>query len=350
MEGPQGRSIGSEAATACRRPMSRPSGTRHPNGMARARGRRSAEGGAAFLKKFLCIFWETDSENFVCRISVSPPVPPQIGAHPPPPLRGPLPGFCGERRARRGTGRGAERGACGAARIAQASALPRYAAPSPDFAAPSPVRGRRTDARSALPDGPRAVRGARCADAGGERATPPPCPLPGFRGERRSRRGTGRSARGRGARAGNGRDARSAAQPHPRYAAPSRISRRARRGRRTDARSAEPGGPRATPPPCPLPGFCGERRARGGARAANGRAGRAPHGTPPPLRCPLPGARARRGLRTAARSAKPGGPHPAPATLPPPRRAGEHEVGFRYADRIWGSGLRQWGMRGNRAV
>jgi hypothetical protein len=37
--------------------MSRPSGTRHPNGMARARGRRSAER-AAFFKNFLCIFLE----------------------------------------------------------------------------------------------------------------------------------------------------------------------------------------------------------------------------------------------------------------------------------------------------
>jgi hypothetical protein len=36
----------------------RPGGTRHPNGMARARGRRSAEAGAVVLEKFSVYFLE----------------------------------------------------------------------------------------------------------------------------------------------------------------------------------------------------------------------------------------------------------------------------------------------------
>jgi hypothetical protein len=184
-----GRAAGPEASEVKRRRLAgvrcparrhAPSGRHGPRTRAAQRG-----GGRRVWKKFLCIFWKTDSEKFVCRISVSPRGPPKIGAHPPwrkarrarlarnptpatlppPPLRGPLPGA----RARRGAC-GAER----AARSAQASAHPRYAAPSL-------VRGRRTDARSALPDGPRAVRGACGAAHPG--VSPPPlrCPLPGAR-------------------------------------------------------------------------------------------------------------------------------------------------------------------------
>ena len=126
------------------------------------RTRAAQRGGwAAFFKNFLCIFGKTDSENFVCRISVSPPVPPQIGARPPPPLRCPLPGFCGERRARGGARvtppplRGplpsarTRRGQRTAARSAQAAAHPRYAAPSLARARWGFGLRRGTDARSA---------------------------------------------------------------------------------------------------------------------------------------------------------------------------------------------------------
>jgi hypothetical protein len=257
----------------------------HAGGAARRAGRR-------VWKKFLCIFWETDSGKFVCRISVSPPLPPQIGAHPPPPLRGPLPGFCGERRSRRGTGRparGAGRGACGAARSAQASAHPRFAAPSPNFAASA--------ARGAEPGGPRAGRGA--------------C-------------GAARIAQ---------------ASALPRYAAPSRISRRApfaarnraARARRGAERAARRGSPRRQPSPAtlPPPGFRGERRARGGARSMRrGAARRAQASAHPRYAAPSPDFAA-----SAVRGAEPGGPRarggvvraarkPTPATLPPPRCSG----------------------------
>jgi hypothetical protein len=266
MEGPQGRSIGSEAATACRRPMSRPSGTRHPNGMARARGRRSAEAGAAFLKKFLCIFWETNSEKFVCRISVSPRGPPKIGAHPPPPLRGPLPA---------------------------SRPPPPLRCPLPDFAA-SAVRG-------AEPGGPRAGRGA-CGAACGARRTQP---LPRYAAPSRILRRAASAARAANGRVRRGACGARRTQAHPRYAAPSPDFAA------SAARGAEPGecagrrvvrGPCASPPPlrCPLPADFAARSAGGGrTRVARCRTARA--------RCAV------RGRERRARN---------PSPVPPPRFRG----------------------------
>jgi hypothetical protein len=159
--------------------------------------------------------------------------------------------------------------------------------PLPRFAAPSPA--------SRPP--PRCAGAARSAAHAARNPTPATLPPPRIsRRARRVARGGTRAASGRAEREA-GRPARGArrAQAHPRYAAPSLV-----RGRRTDARSALPDGPRA-----------GRGRGTGAMRVA------------------------RR--------------NPTPATLPPPRRAGGREVGFRYADRIWGSGLRNWRMRGRGA-
>ena len=75
----------------------------------------------------------------------------------------------------------------------------RRAQAHPRYAAPSLVRGRRTDARSALPDGPRAGRGRGTGAMRVARRNPTPAtlPPPGFRGERGAERGR-RGVRGVG--------------------------------------------------------------------------------------------------------------------------------------------------------
>jgi hypothetical protein len=241
-KGSRAGSIGSEAATACRRPMSRPGGTRHPNGMARARGRRSAEVGGGFGKIF-CVFFGRPILKNLCVGFRSPPGGPQklgptpLGARPvarglratPPPLRFPL----------------------------------------PRFAAPSPVRGRGAE------------RAARSVRRGAPRRQPTPAtrPPPWCAGGGRTRVARCRTARARCAVRGRGRRAR-----NPSPVPPPRISRRApraarnravrpqrgaARGRRAAARSAKPGGPRVvraarkpTPATRPPPWCAGGGRTR----------------------------------------------------------------------------------------